>query len=142
VLLLVQLFEKDLRPAARDRIRLVTLVLMLASAGYHALLDPRHPVAFNLALLLLCVACMAVGTVLRIRLYVGLGFCVLLLDLASLAVKALIHMESSARMTWVGAAVFLLGAAIVALGVLHKARRDEIEGVLARWRARLGLGSE
>jgi len=48
----------------------------------------------------------------------------------------------SARMTWVGAAVFLLGAAIVALGVLHKARRDEIEEVLARWRARLGLGSE
>jgi len=142
VLLLVQLFEKDLRPAACDRIRFVTLVLMLASAGYHALLDPRHPVAFNLALLLLCVACLAVGTVLRIRLYVALGFAVLLVDLASLAVKALIRMESNARMTWVGAAVFLLGAAVVALGVLHKARRDEIEEILARWRARLGLGSE
>jgi hypothetical protein len=126
VLVLLQLFEDDVRPAARSRIRLAALVAMLASAGYHALLDERYPVAFNLVLLL------------RIRLYVGLGLAVLLLDLASLAVKALARMESQARMTWVGVAVFLLGATVVAVGVLHKARRGDIEARLARWRDAFG----
>ena len=41
-------------------------------------------------------------------------------------------------MTWVGVGVFLLGAAIVALGVYHKARRRQIEDRPSRWRALLG----
>ena len=44
--------------------------------------------------------------------------------------------------TRVGAAVFLLGALVVAVGVYHKARREETSGMLARWRARLGFGSD
>jgi hypothetical protein len=123
VLLLLQLFQDELRPAARNRIRLVTLVAMLASSAYHALLDQRYPVTFNLVLLLLCLVCMAAGSLLRIRLYVGLGFAALLLDLASLTLKALGRMDSNARMTWVGVLVFLLGAGIVLLGVHHKAPR-------------------
>jgi len=134
VLLLLQLFEKDVEAAARTRIRFTTLVLMLASAAYHALLDPRHPLAFNLALLLLCLGCVTVGSFLRVRLYVGLGLSVLLIDLASLTVKALRHMESQARMTWVGVTVFLLGALFVGVGVYRKARREEIEAHLLKWR--------
>jgi hypothetical protein len=40
-------------------------------------------------------------------------------------------------MTWVGAAVFLLGALIVAAAVYRKARREEIEARLSRWRERM-----
>jgi hypothetical protein len=138
VLLLLQLFQDEVRPAARARIRLVTLALMLGSTAYHALLDQRYPVTFNVVLLLLCLACMAAGSVLRIRLYASLGLSVLLLDLVSLAVKALMHMESQARMTWVGVAVFLLGAAIISIGVYHKAQHGVVEARLARWRERLG----
>jgi hypothetical protein len=138
VLLLLQLFEEEVGAVARARIRFVALLAMLASTGYHALLDPRHPLAFNLTLLLLCLGCMAVGSLVRIRLYVFLGLAVLLLDLASLAVKALMRMESQARMTWVGVGVFLLGALIVGMGVYHKARRREIEALLSRWRKSLG----
>ena len=75
---------------------------------------------------------MAVGSFLRVRLYQGLGLGVLLLDLASLATKALSRMESQARMTWVGVAIFMLGATVVAIAVLHKARGAGIEERLAR----------
>ncbi len=138
VLLLLQLFESELKAEARARIRLVTLAAMLGSTAYSALLDVRHPLAFNLALLLLCLGCMAVGSLLRIRLYVGLGLSFLLLDLVSLAVKALARMESQARMTWVGVAVFLVGALVVAMGVYHKARRRDLEDLWSRWRAAFG----
>ena len=46
-------------------------------------------------------------------------------------------MESATRMTWVGAAVFLLGALIVAAAVYRKARREEIDARLSRWRERM-----
>jgi hypothetical protein len=137
ILLLLQLFQKDVEEAAANRIRFATLAVMLGSAAYHALLDPRHPLAFNLALLLLCLGCIAVGSWLRVRLYVGLGLSVLLLDLASLGVTALRRMESQTRMTWVGVAVFLLGALIVAAGVYRRARREEIDARLSRWRERM-----
>jgi hypothetical protein len=131
VLLLLQLFEKDVKEAARARIRLTTLALMLGSAAYHALLDPRHPLAFNLALLLLCLGCMAVGSFLRVGLYVGLGLSVLLLDLASLAVKAL--QRGVAGLHDLGGGRFC-SAPWSAAGVHRKARREEIDARLSRWR--------
>ena len=83
---------------------------------------------------------MALGGFLRVRLYVMMGLGVLMLDLASLAAKALFGMESQTRMTWIGLGVFGLGAFIVGLGVYHKGRHAEIEGRLARWRDRFSSG--
>ena len=138
VLLLLQLFQDDVPPRARARVRLVTLVVMLGSAAYHAILDPRHPLAFNLTLLLLCLGCIALGSWLRVVVYVGLGLSVLLLDLVSLTARALGRLDPQARMIWVGVAVFLLGALIVAGAVYRKARREEIDAWLSRRRAELG----
>jgi hypothetical protein len=111
---------------------------MLGSAGYYALVDDRYPVAFNLTLLLLCLACMALGSVLRVRLYLVLGFAGVLVDLASIVVKVLVRMERGERMTSVGVLVLLIGAALVGGAVYYKTHRDEIDERLAVWRGRLG----
>jgi hypothetical protein len=138
VLLLLQLFQEEVPSRARSRVRLATLIVMLGSAAYHAIFDPRHPLAFNLALLLLCLGTIALGTWLRLAVYVLLGLSVLLLDLASLTVRALARLDSQARMIWVGVAVFLLGALIVAAAVYRKARREEIDAWLAHRRSGFG----
>src|SRR5262249_43681809 len=61
VLGLLQLFGGDLPPDTRNRVRLVTLLGMLGSAGYYALVDDRYPIGYNLTLLLLCLGAMALG---------------------------------------------------------------------------------
>jgi hypothetical protein len=138
VLALLQMFGRELPADTRNRIRLVTLLAMLGSAGYYALVDDRYPVAFNLTLLLLCLAAMALGSVLRVRLYLVLGFAGVLVDLASILVKVLVRMERGERMTSVGLLVLLIGAALVGGAVYYKTHRDEIDRRLAAWRGRLG----
>ena len=137
VLVIAQLFERELKPGVLSTIRLASLSAMLGSAMYHALLDARYPVVFNLTVLVLCLASMAFGALVRVRLYVTLGLSVLMLDLASLAAKALAGMESQARMTWIGLGVFALGALIVGIGVYHKGRGAEFDEALERLKRRL-----
>jgi hypothetical protein len=138
VLGLLQLFGRDLPPDTRNRVRLVTLLAMLASAAYYALVDDRYPIAYNLTLLLLCLGAMGLGSWLRIRLYLVLGFTGVLVDLGSIVVKSLLLMSRGERMTSVGLLVLLVGAALVGGAVYYKTHQDEIEGRLALWRGRLG----
>jgi hypothetical protein len=137
VLALVQMFGRELPADTRNRIRLVTLLAMLGSASYYALVDERYPLAFNLTLLVLCLAAMVLGSVLRIRLYLVLGFAGLLLDLGSILVKGLVHMERGERMTSVGLVVLLLGAGLVGGAAYYKTHRDELDAQLDAWRSRL-----
>ncbi len=138
VLVLLQLFGRELPADTRNRIRLVTLLAMLGSAGYYALVDDRHPVAFNLTLLLLCLAAMALGSLLRIRLYLVLGLAAVLVDLASIVAKVLVRMDRGERMTSVGLLVLVLGGGLVSGAIYYKTHRDVIEERLATWRQRLG----
>jgi hypothetical protein len=137
VLVLLQLFGGDLPAASKNRTRLLTLLSMLGSAGYYALLDDRYPVAFNLTLLLLCLAAMGLGSFLRVRLFPALGFAGVVVDLLSLAVKVVAHMDRGERMTSIGIFVLLIGAALVSGAVYQKAHRDEMESWLDSWRHRL-----
>jgi len=137
VLVLLHVFGRDLPADTRNRIRLVTMVAMLGSAAYYALVDDRHPLAFNVTLLFLCLASMALGSAMRVRLYVVLGFAGVAVDLASIVVKVLIHMDRGERMTSVGVLVLLLGAALVGGAVYYKTHRDEIDEMTDGWRARL-----
>jgi len=136
VLALVQMFGRNLPPDTRNRIRLVTLLGMLGSAAYYALVDDRHPIAFNLTLLLLCLAAMALGTFVRVRLYLVLGFVGIVVDLASITVKILTHLDRAARMTSVGAIVLLLGTALVGGAVYVKTHHDELDAWLESIRRR------
>jgi hypothetical protein len=138
VLVLLQLFGRELPAETRNRVRLLTLLAMLGSASYYALVDDRHPMAFNLTLLLLCLASMALGSVLRIRLYLVLGLAAVLVDLASIVVKVLVRLDRGERMTSVGLLVLLIGGALVSGAVYYKTHHDEIDAQVTRWRRRLG----
>src|SRR5262249_56515645 len=110
VLVLLQLFRERVMRDARNVVRLVVLLGMIGSAGWSALMDPKVPLLHNLAVMALCLAAMALGGFLRIRLYIALGFGALMLDLVVIFVKAVVLMERTGRMTIVGSLVLVLGA--------------------------------
>ena len=137
VLALVQLFGRKMEPAIRDGVRLVTLLAMLGSAGFYALFDKGHSMAYNLTLILLSLAVMAVGGALRIRLYLVLGFSALTVDLISLLGKAVAGMERSTQMIAGGSIVVVIGLGLVFGAVFLKIHRSKVEAWRERLRARL-----
>jgi hypothetical protein len=137
ILALLQMFERRVDPVTRNQVRSITLLIMLGSSGYHALVDDRYPIAFNAVLLALCLLAMAAGSLLRIRAYLVLGFSGVLFDLASIVVKVLLHMDRGPRMTIIGALVLVAGVGLVGGAVYYKARRDEVEAWIESWRPRL-----
>ena len=118
-------------------IRLVVLMAMLGSTGYYALADTRHAITFNMTMILLCLLSMGLGTVLRIRLYLALGFAGLMVDLVSLLYKVLVLMERSARMTIVGSLVLLIGALLVFGAIYYKTSKSRIDALVSGWRQKL-----
>jgi len=137
VLVLQELFKNRIRPEAQNWIRLATLMAMLGSAGYYALADTRHAITFNMTMILLCLLSMGLGSVLRIRLYLALGFAGLVVDLVSLLYKVLVLMERSARMTVVGSLVLLIGAGLVFGAIYYKTSKARIDAMASRWRLKL-----
>ncbi len=138
VLVLLHLLRARIEPRTRSGVRLLTLLAMLGSAGYYALLDPRYPVTFNLVLILLCLFAMGLGSLLKVRLYLALGFAGLIVALISLLAKMLIHADRSLRMTAIGSLVLGLGAALVFGAIYYKTNREKLEARLGRWRGRFG----
>ncbi|MDA0284161.1 MAG: hypothetical protein O3B86_12490, partial [Planctomycetota bacterium] len=138
ILILLQIFGQLIDRDTRNRIRLVTILTMLCSAGYYALIDDRYPVVFNLSLILLCLAAMGLGSFFRIRLYVTLGFTVLLVDLVSLVGKVLTNMERSIQMTAVGSVVLLIGVSLVFGAIYYKTHQATLTATADRWREKFG----
>jgi hypothetical protein len=137
VLVLQELFKKRIQPEAQNWIRLVTLMAMLGSSGYYALADTSHAITFNLTMIILCLMAMGLGSILRIRLYLALGFAGLMVDLVSLLYKVLVLMERSARMTVVGSLVLLIGAALVFGAIYYKTNKARIDALLDDCRLKL-----
>ena len=137
VLVLQELFKKRIHPDVQNWIRLVTLMVMLGSAGYYALADPSHAISFNLTMILLCLLAMGLGSVLRIRLYLALGFAGLMVDLVSLLYKVLVQMERSSRMTVVGCLVLLIGGILIFTAIYYKTNKARIDIWLDQWRSKL-----
>ena len=138
VLVMLQLFRDRIHRDTRNRIRLVTILTMLSSAGYYALIDDRYPVAFNLSLILLCLAAMGLGSFFRIRLYLTLGFSMLLLDLVTIVAKVLTGMERGIQMTAVGSIVLLIGVTLVFGAIYYKTHQATLTATADRWREKFG----
>ena len=138
VLILVQMFRRWMTSETSTGVRLVTLLVMLGSAGYYALIDERHPITFNLTLLLLGLAAMALGGFFRIRLYVFLGFAGIMVDLCSIAYKVLGGMKPDVQMISIGSLVLMLGTALVVGAIYYKINQAQIVLQIDTWRRRLG----
>jgi len=127
VLAMLQIFGKELEKETRNQIRMVVLLAMLGSAGYYALADNRYPIMFNLTMLLLGLASMVLGSILRVRLYLVLGCTGILVDLASIVYKIVIQLQRTYQMTIIGSLLLVLGLSVVAGSVYYKTHREEIE---------------
>ena len=138
LLVLLQLFRGRIDVETRNRIRLVTLLAMLASAGYYALVDDRHPVAFNLTLIVLSLVAMGLGSFLRIRLYLVLGFAAILVDVVSIVIKVVRVTDQTAQRATIGALLLVIGIGLVGGAIYYKTRRDQVDDVIDRWRKKLG----
>lgn len=138
VLVLLQMFRDQIEPDARNRIRLVTLLVMIGSTGFYALVDDRYQVAFNLTVIAVCLAAMALGSFFHIRLYLVLGFAGLMVDVCSILFKVLRGMERGSRMMIVGSMVLLVGVGLVFGAIYYKTHRDRINRQLDRLRTKVG----
>jgi hypothetical protein len=137
VLVLQEIFRDRIKPDARNWIRLVTLMAVLGSSGYYALVDPRYPITFNLTMILLCLLGMGLGSFLRIRVYLAMSFAGLMVDLISILYKVLVQMERSARMTIVGSLVLVIGAILVFGAIYYKTNKAKFDAWVEKWRAKL-----
>ena len=138
ILILQELFQNRIRPETRNAIRLVTLMTMLGSSGYYALADESHAITFNLTMIILCLLAMGLGSFLKIRLYLALGFVGLMVDLVSILYKTLVLMERGTRMTVIGSLVLGIGAILVFGAIYYKTHLTAFEAWYAKWRRRLG----
>ena len=138
ILVLLQMFRQHIEPGARNRIRLATLLIMIGSAGYYALVDDRYPLAFNLTLIVACLVAMALGSFFRIRLYLALGFAGLMVDVGSILFKVMRGMERSSRMTIIGSIVLLVGVGLVFGAIYYKTHRNRINQWLDHLRKKVG----
>jgi hypothetical protein len=138
VLGLVWLFGQHMQPSTRNAVRLSTVLIMLGSCGYYALLDDSYSLGFHLAMLLLCLAMMALGPLLRVQLYLYLGFAGLATDLAALMVQQFRALNHSIQMMGVGALLLLLGIVVIGGAIFYKTRHEMLKARFAAIRTRLG----
>lgn len=139
VLAMLQIFGKELEKETRNQIRMVVLLAMLGATGYYALADDRYPIMFNLTMIVLGLASMVVGSILRVRLYLVLGCTGILVDLASIVYKIVVQLQRTYQMTIIGSLLLLLGLSVVAGSVYYKTHQDEIEKWLDGLRRKFGL---
>ena len=82
---------------------------MIGSSTWYALIGKGYPISFNLTLIIICLAAMLIGSLLRIRIYVLLGFTGLIVDLISLLYKAVLRLDRNYQMASIGALLLLVG---------------------------------
>jgi hypothetical protein len=139
VLAMLHLLRDRVNLETRNRVRLVTLLVMIGSVGYYALLDTRYPIAFHVTMLAICLAAMGFGSLLRIRLYLLIGFAGLMVDLASIMYRVIAGIEErGTQMTIIGSLVLLAGVGLVLGAILFKTHRDEINSRIDQWKQTMG----
>ena len=138
ILILLQLFRNRLAAPQRNSIRFVTVLAMLGSSAYYALLDPMYPVAAHVTVLLMSLLAMGLGGFLRVRMYLTLGFAGVVVSLASILYRSLSGLERSPQMTAVGILVLVVGAALVSGAIYYKTHREDLSGKIDAWRKRFG----
>ena len=134
VLVLLQLFRDRVRPDVRNHVRLITLLAMLGSAGYYALMGSNINIYYILTLGILSIVVMLLGSFLRIKLYLAIGFCGLIVDVCVVFCKLIIKMQRSSQMTIIGSLVLVGGIAIVTGAILYKTHREKFIQFLNKMR--------
>ncbi|MBL6764056.1 MAG: hypothetical protein ISQ14_03805, partial [Verrucomicrobiae bacterium] len=134
VLVLLQLFGRRLAVELKNRVRLMTLITMIGSAGYYALTDDRHTLGFNLIVIALCLAAMGFGSLLRIRLYLAIGFAGLVVDLIAILYRVMIRLDDGALMSSAGLFILVAGVALVGGAVFYKTHAQTLSARLNAWR--------
>ncbi|MEM7232943.1 MAG: hypothetical protein AAF517_12240, partial [Planctomycetota bacterium] len=138
VLVLVELFGKRVTREARMTVRVATLLVMLGSTAYYALLDEEHSITFVAVLGGLCLVSLLLAGLLRVRVFAIAGMTGLFVDLALLVYRTLREMERGHRMTIIGGIVLAVGAALIFGTVYYKANRETLTSRLEGWKHRLG----
>ena len=126
ILVLLHLFHDKIESVVRNKIRLITLTGMVSATAYYALILEPHSLMFNVTLLTLCMLAMLMGGLLKIRLYIVIGFCGLLINLASILVRAVISLDRGSKMTVLGAVILVLGSAVVFGTLYYKTHQESI----------------
>lgn len=126
VLFLLHLFRKQVQTEICNQIRMVTLLLMLGSTGYYALMGSTLNICYILVFGLLALAVMISGTIFRIRIYMAFGCCGLIVAVAVAFCKLVLSMQRSTQMTIIGSLILLSGVSIVAGAIFYKTNKGEI----------------
>jgi hypothetical protein len=137
VLALLQIFGREVSRDTRERVRLVTLAVMLGTTGYYALADPRYPMVFNLTMVVLCLLAMVLGSAFHVRVYLFMGMAGLLATLGSIVYKTVSQFDRTYQMTAVGTLLLFLGGAVVWGSVIYKTRQAELDAWLDSLREKL-----
>ena len=137
ILVLQEIFRARIKPESSNWIRLLTLMAMLGSSAYYALADASHPITFNLTMVVLCLLAMGLGSFLKIRMYLALGFAGLMVDLISILYKVLVLMERNSRMTIIGILVLIIGAVLVFGAIYYKTNKAKFDALIDQWRGNL-----
>ena len=138
VLGLVWLFGEHMTSGLRTGVRFITVLVMLGSCGYYALLDNMYPISFHLTMLVLCLVVMALGPLLRVQIYLYIGFMGFATDLVVIVVKQFQALDHSIQMMGVGALLLLFGIAVVGGAILFKTRHEALLSLAHTVRAKLG----
>jgi hypothetical protein len=126
VLVLLQMFSERIKPQVRNQVRFITLMAMLGSSGYYVLIGSDINIIYVMIFGILGLFAMILGSILKIRLYLLLGFTGLIVDICVIFCKLVIKMQRNTQMTIVGSLVLVFGVAIVAGAIFYKTHREKI----------------
>jgi hypothetical protein len=126
ILVLLQLFRERITPLVRNQVRLITLLSMLGSAGYYVLAGSDINIIYVMVFGVIGFFAMILGSLLKIRLYLLLGFTGLIVNVCVVFCKLVIKMQRNTQMTIIGSLVLVAGIAIVTGAILYKTHRQKI----------------
>ncbi|EDM29490.1 hypothetical protein LNTAR_17108 [Lentisphaera araneosa HTCC2155] len=137
VLIILQLMQNSISKERRNLIRLLTLVMMVSTSIYYAVIAEPRSIGFNLTVIILCLLAMAFGSLWKIRLYLILGFAGLLIDLLSIFTRLLIDLQRGSRMAILGSCILLIGGCLVFANIYYKTQQAKIKVIIEKWRLKL-----
>ena len=113
--------------------------IRVGTCGYYALIANPLSVGFNITMLVLCLAAMLIGSFLKIRLYLILGFAGLMVNLSSIIFRAVIEMDKGARITIMGSLILIIGSSLVFGALYYKTHQEKILTRVQRLRDFFGV---
>lgn len=130
ILVLLQMFRERIKLQVRNQVRFITLMVMLGSSGYYVLIGSDINIIYVMVFGVLGLFAMILGSIMKIRLYLVLGFTGLIVDVCVIFCKLVIQMQRNTQMTIIGSLVLIAGVAIVAGAIFYKTHREKIMGFI------------